>query len=412
MTAQAERAHAKLSPSAAHRWVNCPGSIRMSKGIERKTSDFADEGTAAHEVAAECLRTGKVPSAFFGKFVNIHAKSDKERFVTEAQAEAAEGGRYFEVDEEMVESVQIYVDYIWPIAKDAELDVEFRFDLNHISEDMFGTGDAVIYNPKAGHLTVVDFKYGRGVPVDPQSNPQLLSYGIGAARRHGNRPLSGITLTVIQPRCRHPQGAVRSWTTDAVELLDFAADLREAAKATEDPSAPLNAGEWCKFCPAAAVCPALRDRARKAAALEFANGGTELVTREVHTMNENDLAAALSEVDVVENWCRRVREFAHDEAMAGRTPKGWKLVEKRAIRRWKDENTAPMILRTMIGVDEEDIFIRKLASPAQVEKVIGKKRGHELADFVVKQSSGAVLVPEHDARPAVRSDGSEFEAVA
>ncbi len=86
-------------------------------------------------------------------------------------------------------------------------------------------------------------------------------------------------------------------------------------------------------------------------------------------------------------------------------------MEKRANRKWKDEAEIPRILRTIVGVDEDEIFVKKLASPAAIEKVIGKKRSGEIADYTTKQSSGAVLVPESDARPAVRADGSEFSAI-
>lgn len=387
----------------------CAGSIRLSEGIERRSSSFADEGQAAHELAAHCLRTGLDADRMLGKYVNIDAEYDAHRFT-----DSDENDRCFEIDEEMVESVQLYVDYVRGLVDDVTtcfVDIESKFDLTHVHDGMFGTGDAVVYNEKTKHLTVADFKYGRGVPVDPQENPQLLTYGVGAVRRNHNRGLSGVTLTVVQPRCRHPKGAVREWTTDAMTLLEFEQDLRDAAEATEKPDAPLCAGEHCRFCPAAAICPALREKSRKAAALEFAAGGTELVTREVHTMGSKELAEALREVDVLETYVRRVREYGHDEAMAGRTPPGWKLVAKRAIRRWKDEANAPSVLTTLIGLDDEDIWTKKLVSPAGVEKIIGKKRKAELEDHTVKQSSGAVLVPEDDARSAVKTNGSEFEAV-
>ena len=130
----------------------------------------------------------------------------------------------------MVESVQVYLDYLRShIKPDDEVDVEFRFDLTHVADGMFGTGDCVIYQPEKRHLIVADFKYGRGVAVDPDDNPQLLSYGLGAIKRHGNRPLATVSLVVVQPRCRHPAGPVREWGTDVFGLFEFEEKLRAAA---------------------------------------------------------------------------------------------------------------------------------------------------------------------------------------
>lgn len=409
--AHTDRSHAKLSPSASHRWMECPGSIRLSEGIAKTSSAFADEGTAAHELAARCLTEGRDPEHFFGMFVNIDAEYDAHKFVREE----SRPGRHFEIDHEMVDAVTIYVNYVNELIEQdrgyTEHDIEFRFDLQHVAPGMFGTGDAVVYNSRTGHLTVADFKYGRGVAVEPAENPQLLSYGIGAIRRHDNRGVSGVTLAVVQPRCRHPKGAIRTWTTDPMTLLEFEHDLRDAAKATEAPDAPLNAGDWCRFCPAAAICPTLRDKARSAAAAEFSVVGEIKEVKDVAGLDAAGLAVALNEVDVVETWCRRIREHAHDLAVHGTAIPGFKLVEKRANRKWKDEGDIPKILKTIVGVDDGDIWTKKLASPAAIEKVIGRKRAGEIAGYTTKQSSGAVLVPESDARPAVRADGSEFLAV-
>lgn len=412
--AHTDRAHAKLSPSASHRWMECPGSVRLSEGIERKSSHFADEGTAAHELAARCLTEGRNPDEYLDMFVNIDAEYEAHKFIPEDKTRLTMG-RVFEIDQEMVDSVAIYVDFVNGLINAdpgyTEHDIEFRFDLQHIADGMFGTGDAVVYNARTRHLTVADFKYGRGVAVDPDSNPQLLAYGIGAVRRHDNRGVSGVTLAVVQPRCRHPKGSVRTWTTDPLTLLEFEHELKVAAVATEAPDAPLLPGDWCRFCPAAALCPALRDKARSAAASEFSVVGEIKEVKDVAGLDAAGLAAALGEVEIVETWCRRIREHAHDTAVHGTSIPGWKLVEKRAIRRWKDEGEIPTVLKTIVGVPDEEIWQRKLASPAQIEKSIGKKRSKEIAGYATKQSSGAVLVPESDARPAVRADGSEFSTV-
>ena len=408
--AHAERAHAVLSPSASHRWMECPGSVRKSEGIARTSSVFADEGTAAHELAAHCLINGYNAERFSDWFVNID--TDKERFgQVDPPKHWKDTDRVFEVDDEMVDGVQVYLDYLrGQNAPGDEMDVEFRFDLQHIADGMFGTGDCVIYRPSTGHLLVADFKYGRGVPVDPKENPQLLCYGLGAVKRHGNRPLSKVTLAIIQPRCRHPEGSIRVWETNAVDLLDFEADLRKAAAATTATDAPLHAGDWCKFCPAAAICEVNQAKVDEIVGLAFAPDGEDPAE-----MTPEKLSATLDKVDIVDSWVKRVRAHAHDTAVGGMAIPGWKLVDKRATRRWISEEDVEKELKVKYDLGDDEIYERKMKSPAEMEKLMPGKnkdvRSKMIAPLVTKQSSGVVLVPATDKRPAAKTDGSEFDSV-
>lgn len=402
MAAHSARKHARLAPSAAHRWSACPGSIRMSVGIEGKRSVWADEGTAAHTLAEWCLSKGYDPIEWLGGHVDI-----KTGAVCGARPNGPpEQDGCFEVTEEMVESVNLYIETVRSfLGPEDEVEYEAKLDLRHIPGMDFGTGDCVIYKPEARHLVIVDLKYGRGVPVDVKSNEQLRAYALGAAKRFHNRGVRDITTVIVQPRCPHPDGPVRLETIDAVELLEFRLDLVEKAEATMAEDAPLVPGDHCGFCPAKGVCPALRERVKAAAEYEF--GEVPPVGR----MTPDEMADVLREADLIKTWLKGVEERANEMAHAGTPPTGFKLVATRATRKWRDEKEASAYLRTIVGIDADDAYTEpKLKSPAQVEKVIGSKRKGEIAELVIAKSSGTILVPVEDPRPPVRADAeSEFE---
>lgn len=400
----ASRAHARLAPSAAHRWISCAGSVRMAEAAGgSKGSTYAAEGTAAHELAAMCLKGGYDADKFLGWVVDVET-STIALFEEEPDNETT-----FEVDEEMVEGVQMYLDAVRsliPKKGPYELDVEQRLDMTHIHDGIFGTGDTVLYQIAVGRLHVIDLKYGRGVAVEPEENPQLMLYGAGAARRYHNRVLNEVVLHIVQPRAPHPHGPIRSWQTDAITLMEFEDVLRERAAATQAPDAPLVAGEWCRFCPALATCPAARQKAFDSALSEFAEEDATPPAPEA--LNSEQIAAVLGEAEFIGNWVKAVQVYAHAEAVAGRCPPGYKLVPKRATRKWIDEKEAEETLFYAEGLSNDVIYTEpELKSPAQVEKAIGKKRFKAIeADLVVKVSSGTNLVPLSDVRSSVRTEAA------
>jgi len=389
----------------------------MSEGIPNTSSAYADEGTAAHTLADHCLTTGFDADRFADWFVNLDGKTPAEKFIV-----ASNGPRCHEIDAEMVDGVQTYLDYVREImiSPGVEFEVEQWLSLEYLGVPGLdgGTGDVVAYHPETQMLDVVDLKYGRGIPVEPKDNTQGLCYALGAIRRYHNRGIKKLRITIVQPRCPHPAGPIRTWEADVIDLLDFEADLKEAALRTLKPDAPLNSGEWCKFCPAAPTCPTRREHALTIAQAEFSVVGEELTLPVVAQLDPENLAKILTEITQLEDWCRRVKEHAHAEAVHGRCPPGFKLVANRATRRWRgdDANVAEM-LEDLFGLETAQIYAEpKMLSPAKIEPLMPGKnkaeRAKKLAELCTKESSGTVLALAADPRPAVKADASEFgEAV-
>jgi len=426
--AHTTRAHARLAPSAAKRWINCPGSVKATEDMPDSTSDAAAEGTAAHELCSICLETGADPSDYAGRYVDIKTKDPKKRFV-DTPEDTNDTQRFFEIDEEMVDGVTMYTDHVNSLLSpeaiacahgDTLLEVEQRLDMTHLHPEIFGTGDATVFDVGGRHLDVVDFKYGKGIAVDADDNPQLLLYAAGAARRHHNAQIETLTMHIVQPRSPHPKGPIRTFEIDLLDLFEFEDMLAKAAAATDADDAPFNPGPWChdSFCKLQGVCPANRARRLEDAGAEF--GDIDLneptIYPEVSNLTPEQQAKVLREADGMLSYVKAVQQAAHDAAMAGKTPAGFKLVAKRANRKWIDEAETLAALKKLKASKDEIMTEPKLRSPAQLEKLWpgknAKERQAAMADLVEKKSSGVNLVPADDPRPAVQvGANADFDQV-
>ena len=309
-------------------------------------------------------------------------------------------------DPEMLENVKVYTDFVLKEAfsdgEMAELLVEHKFDLSSIYPGCFGTADAVIYHPKTKVLQVIDLKFGAGLAVEVEENEQLMFYALGALNSTGY-PCEYVEVIIVQPRCFHPDGPIRRWSFPATRMIDFAQDVVEFASRTENVNAPLVSGDHCRFCPAAGICPELHKKAMAVAQAEF---------RSDLSYDPVVLAKVLKWLPVLESWVKNVREFAYGEAEHGRCPPGWKLVQKRPMRRWKNELNVVRKMAEMGVLPTDYLETPSVKSPAQLEKALGKGAKEIIAELTESVSSGFTLAPAEDKRPPARMDAkAEFTKI-
>lgn len=223
-------AHAKFSPSSFERWEKCPGSIRLSIGIPDKRSRAAEEGTRAHKCLELFLKNG------------FSSRERTSVFLLRAY------------DTEMVKHARQSAVSIWNKGASPDLvESEKKVYLRHIDPNLWGTLDATIVE-HFGTLEIIDYKYGKHLPVEAIENGQLLTYAVGEAHLH-HYNFDKIKLTIIQPRAKHEAGPIRSWEAPIEYLFEFSERLKVAVKAAKDPKAETKAGDHCFFCPAKEICP-------------------------------------------------------------------------------------------------------------------------------------------------------------
>lgn len=382
-----QQAHAVLGASGAKRWMNCPGSVRLSAEVPFSDtgSVYAREGTAAHAVAEKCLLNGMDPVFYVGQKI--------------------EG---IKVTREMAAAVSVYVDKVRLIAAGAtqeitDENVECRFSLEALDppEDMFGTVDFWMYDELRGkHLWICDYKHGAGVAVEAVDNPQLMYYALGAVLANAVKPRK-ITVVIVQPRCAHHDGIVRDWTFDWEDLVAFKEDLMVAAYETEKPDASLAVGDWCRFCPALALCPAQQEFAVAVAQNEFADLDVQDdPLPQPHLLSGDELEVVLDKADYVMAWLRACQRYAQERLEAGEKVVGnYKLVTKRANRKWTDEDEVKDYLATLDGLEPEDYTESALLSPAKLEKLL-RTFGYDLPEGLTNRTpNGYSMVPVDDPRP-------------
>lgn len=361
-------AHAILGASNAHRWLVCAGSVEAERDIPNESSPFAEEGTWAHELAELALRHGDAALDHFA-------------------------------DNEMAEFVRVYTDYVRHNAVQADVfEIEQRVSYGDWVEGGFGTADAVIIT--GGVIHVCDLKYGMGVRVHAENNPQGMLYALGAyAENSFLGDIHTAKISIIQPRLDH----VSEWEISIEALLRWGEWAKQRAEATRDPAAQRVAGEkQCRFCRAKASCQSLKDVTAAAIMADFDDLDN---MPKANTLTDDQMRVALDAKPLIESWLSAIEKLAKSRLDDGEGFAGYKLVEGRHTRRWISDDTASDVLIKLL---EDDAFTRKLVSPAQAEKLLGKKRASEIADIVVKSRGAPTLAPEADARPAINITNADF----
>jgi hypothetical protein len=385
--------HARLSPSGAERWVACPASVSMEAGLPETESDYARYGTAAHELAAQCLVDNRIPLDYLDCTMSNGVK----------------------VDTEMVEAVQDYLYHVRTLAGDVPIMVEQKLDLRDWIPEGFGTADAVIV--RGDELIVCDLKMGRGVQVNAFENKQLILYALGAYALFSLiQPIKRICCVIIQPRLDH----LDKWACDTDTLLQHGERLATAAgrawhftndaqPASEDFGPSQTA---CRFCRARGQCPAQTQFVLNTIADDFVDltrpldPVLETAKERIRCSDNAHIASLLPHLDMIEDWSRAVRARAESELLAGNPLPGYKLVEgRRSARKWRNLEEAENILKSM-KLKHAQMYERKLISPTCAEKQLKKDAPHRwerLLPLITQTEGKPCIVPEADPRTALLS---------
>lgn len=367
--------HALLSASSAHRWLSCPPSVRLTEDMEDRASDFAAQGTDAHELAEHKLK------AALGMETEDPTPSLKWH------------------DAEMEEACESYATYnmevlaeLKGLCTDPTTLIECEVDFSRWVPLGFGTADAV--HVADGLLVVVDFKYGRGVMVDAERNPQMMLYALGAIELLGSLyDIDRVRMCIFQPRL----GNVSVYEVSASELLAWAdGELAEKARLAHEGKGEYASGEHCRFCRAKAICRKRAEDNLEIARMEFAPPAT---------LSDEEIAEVLDRADAIASWAADVKEHALQQALSGKKWKGCKLVEGRSNRRYTNEAA----VAEAVADAGYDPYEKRLLGITAMTKLLGRKRFDELLDGLVEKPPGKpALVPETDKRQEITTAIQDF----
>ncbi len=414
--------HAKLSPSSAHRWLNCAGSMILEKDFPDSSSEHAELGTAAHFLASECLEQGKDATDFLNR--QIYLVNGVAHWWE--RPETINISTFYTVDLEMTENIQKYLDAVRSQSEGNQLLVEQRvsFGSRIGSENAFGTADAIILT--ADEIQVHDLKYGRGVKVDATGNEQLNLYGLGALEEFGMLgEYKQIRKVIHQPRIGHHSEEV----VTIAELEEFEQKVKNGVAhiraleigledgdggAIADFEGSFNPGEkQCQWCKAKAVCPALANHLMETMLGEFENldevdlqTAVPEATAQIVSYENDRLSKFYAAIPLFENWIKAVDAAVHEKLHAGEVVPGFKLVEgRKGSRKWSDDKEAEELFKSM-RLKTEQMYDLKVISPTtaaklQKENIIGPRQWSKVEALITQNDGKPTVAAESDKRPAL-----------
>lgn len=370
--------HAFLSPSGSHRWLNCTPSAMLESEFPDGSSSAADEGTAAHAFCEHKLK----------KAIRRRSK----RPVSDYDSD------------EMQEYTDSYVDYVLEqlevakqTCKDPMVLIEQKVDFSEYVPDGYGTADCIIVSDDT--MQIIDFKYGLGVLVDAEQNTQLMCYSIGALNLFDSLyDIKQVTMHIFQPRREN----VQSWTIPADELKAWAEnELKPKAQMALNGEGEYHPGEWCQFCKAAVRCRARAEEKLRLAQQEF---------KMPPLLTDAEIEEVLTILPDLTKWADGILAYATDAAVNhGKEWNGFKVVEGRSVRKYKDEE---LVAQAAKDHGYTDIYRQSLITMTEMQKLMGKKQFDQiLGDLIVKPQGKPTLVPVTDKRPAmnVTNANNEFK---
>lgn len=379
-------AHALLSPSAAHRWINCAAAPRLEANVEDTGSSFAAEGTLAHAYCAKKLKE------------HLGLPTDGEQTEIAELNEQYHTGEMDEYTDTYKVNVLEKLNAALAKTSDAQLLVETRLDFSEYIPDAFGTADAIIIAD--GCMEVIDFKYGKGVRVSAENNPQMLIYALGAfARFSFEYHIDRVRMTIVQPRIDN----LSEWELSIKELTNWTeAVLIPAAEKAYKGDGPQNPGGWCQFCKVKSSCRAL---ANQCTTLSKDYADKILTPEEL----ANDVLPMLA---TVRKWLSGVEEYALGQALAGVLFPGWKIVEGRSVRKITDQEAVAAELDKAGYLPEQIYRPKELRTITDLEKLTGKKNFAAICgEYIEKPQGKPTLAPDSDKRKAIDPVADDFKDV-
>jgi len=367
MTTEIRPIHSPLGASGAERWMNCPGSVALLKDLQLPESDEPDyraDGSCAHEAAAHCLKEGLDAWEVMG-----------QKFYKDV-----------EVTVEMSDAIQVYLDTVRPMMTvTATVMIEQPIQFKE-HERGYGTVDCATVLVYDSLLNVTDFKYGAGIAVDVEDNPQLMYYAYGILQQHPD--VRRVVLRIVQPRAFHPDGKVRRWETTAEAICTWANDVLIPAMRRTELDADLDAGPWCRFCPAKLVCPLLTG---------LFGAAMQANPKEIVNISDASIGRSYQYTHAVKFYLKALEEETFRRLNTGTQIDGVKLVMKKANRVFKAE--ANSIFTEKYG--EKAYEPATLKSPAEMSK-IDAAAAKLVAEWAYTPQSGLTVALEEDKRSAVK----------